>query len=116
MNRLADIAEAFLQIHMSKTLDAAEEEDLYRMAEDLCTRYRHGFITPMILREFGELGDTNSAKVMCSRLIKKWVSEGKLVAAEKAHTYSFAKVEAIEASQLLEHVRALIGVETEGGT
>jgi hypothetical protein len=62
----------------SKTFSPAEEDHLYKLAKEIADKYYDGEITSRKIRDLGNLGETRSAKSMCSRLVKKWQLEGRL--------------------------------------
>ncbi|HBG93236.1 MAG: hypothetical protein A2X54_04625 [Nitrospirae bacterium GWF2_44_13] len=72
----------------SKSFTVAEEDQLYKFAYDIQTKYYNSSITPKELRKLAHMGDTESEIVLSSTLFKKWVKEGKLHKISKGH-YTF---------------------------
>lgn len=62
----------------SKALSEAEEEQLYKIAYEFRMRYYNGDVTPKDMRELGQLGHTSGAKTVCSKLLAKWTTQGKV--------------------------------------
>lgn len=60
----------------SKELSRPEEERLKAHAHERCWKAHGGEITPSILRNLGQMGNTPSEKSLSSRILKKWVSAG----------------------------------------
>ena len=62
----------------SKVFTLEEEDDLFKFAHEIQTEYHNGFVTTKQLRDLAHLGETASGKAMCSTLLKKWVTDGKI--------------------------------------
>ena len=84
----------------AKQLSPTEEKDTYEFVKKLRLDYHHGFVSPKVLRDLAALGDTPSSSVMSSRLLKKWVEEGKLKKIRKG-LYQFTKPETSHISEEL---------------
>jgi predicted HTH transcriptional regulator len=78
----------------SKQFTQAEEDDTFEFLRDIQTKYHRGYVTPKDLRELAALGDTKSAQVMSSQLLKKWEKEKKVTRVKKGtYTFSEQKIE-----------------------
>lgn len=77
----------------SKTLSSSEEDNLYKFAYNMATKYENAIITPKKIREYGDLGKSNSAKTQSSMLIAKWKKEGKVIPCDKSGEYKFVQIE-----------------------
>lgn len=76
----------------SKALSEGEEEHLYRTAYNLQTKFHDGLITPKGVRDLGQLGATGGAKSISSKLLSKWVAQGRAVKV-KTGLYRFTSVQ-----------------------
>ena len=62
----------------SKSFTTAEEEQLYRFAYEMQSRYNDFLVTTKEFRRLAHMGDTKSEIVLSSTLLKKWVGEKKV--------------------------------------
>lgn len=76
----------------SKQLTPAEEEDVHDLVRKICLDYHHGYVSPKQFRDLADLGHTSSSRVMSSKLLNKWVKEGKLEKIRKG-VYKFIEPE-----------------------
>jgi ATP-dependent DNA helicase RecG len=90
----------------SKTLTAAEEMDLYEFAYKLRTKYSRGLFSPRELRVLAAMGETASERTVMSKLLKRWISEGRVRKIGRG-LYEFVVKPAAEVdySQLLQLLR-----------
>ncbi|HAB50615.1 MAG TPA: hypothetical protein DCE80_00300 [Ignavibacteriales bacterium] len=72
----------------SKTLTMSEEIQLFKWVSKIRIENHKGLITPKDLRKLADMGNSQSANVQSSGLLKKWVEEGKLKKVKKG-TYQF---------------------------
>jgi len=79
----------------SKSLSKAEEENLFKFANDMQTKYNNGYITPKRLRELASMGHTKSESVLSSAILKRWLASG-LVTSERRGLYKFVHQEATQ--------------------
>jgi predicted HTH transcriptional regulator len=75
----------------SKQLSPSEEAALLDFVRKLQADYHGGFITPKELRALGDMGETPSARVACSALLKKWQKQNILINVKKG-LYQFKSV------------------------
>jgi len=76
----------------SKAFTTADEEALYDFAFEMQTKYHRSIITPQELRLLAHMGDSESEKVLSSKILKKWVEEKKVTKIKKGE-YRFVQKE-----------------------
>jgi hypothetical protein len=79
----------------SKALSAAENERLQAFAFEICTDHHGGTITPRLLRDLADMGETKSEQVLSSNILAAWKKEGLLRKTGKGR-YQFLKKTAPE--------------------
>lgn len=57
---------------------STEEDVLKTMAFSVCRKYSSGELTPRMLRELGQMGNTRSEQTLSSSILRRWVAEGLL--------------------------------------
>lgn len=62
----------------AKTFTPAEEEGLRDFARKIQTDFHKGYISPKELRQLAHLSETSSERMLSSKLLKKWTTEGHL--------------------------------------
>jgi hypothetical protein len=72
----------------SKALSQAEKEGLYQFACQLHSQYNDGYITPKELRKLAHMTDSQSERVLISKLLREWKQEGRIIRARRG-TYRF---------------------------
>jgi hypothetical protein len=87
----------------SKSFTAAEEEQFYKFAYDMQSRYHDFLLTTKEFRKLANMGDTKSEIVLSSTLLKKWVSEDKVEKVRKG-VYKFRDTtpKAVQLNRLLD--------------
>jgi predicted HTH transcriptional regulator len=91
----------------SKEFTQYEENEIYKKCQTLHNQYHGGLITPAEFRELAHLSNSGSDKSLTSRILSKWLKEGK-VTKEKRGTYKFTdrSIIEIEKSELLKLIKA----------
>jgi predicted HTH transcriptional regulator len=62
----------------SKQPSDQELEALFRLVSHLAMKYDGGHVTPAALRQYGEFGDSKSEMTLTSRILGRWVKQGRL--------------------------------------
>jgi predicted HTH transcriptional regulator len=74
----------------SKALSPAEDERLQRFAYKMCSEFHGGTITPKLVRELAQMGDTRSEKTRSSTMLAEWAQRGTITKTGKGK-YTFTK-------------------------
>lgn len=59
----------------SKALSPGEEEGLYKRLYDFCTKHESGVVTPKLVREFANMGNTKSEQTLSSSILSEWAEK-----------------------------------------
>ncbi len=79
----------------SKGFTYFEEQQLYKRCLEFHNKFYGGLITPAEFREIAHLSRSGSDKSLSSRMLSKWVEEGRLQRVKKG-TYKFLETNTIE--------------------
>lgn len=82
----------------SKKLSPVEETRLRAFLKSYCLRFEGGFITPKDLRRLAHMAETPSEKVLSSKLLSKWETEGHVVRRSRGSYEFIADAERVSLS------------------
>ena len=92
----------------SKDYSPVEEKRLKEFAYNVCVqRYDHE-ITPSILRQLGQMGNTGSENSLSSKMLTRWEKEGLIRRVSKGKYRWVKKAEDLDANTDVQHIRKLL--------
>lgn len=92
----------------SKQLSPDEEASFLEHAQDYCSKFEKGYITPAIVRNLANFGDSSSARTLSSQLLAKWKQEGHVKKLGQGK-YRFVDKQVVAMEELRDQLVKLLG-------